>query len=440
MEQLFKILTESLFSKLQSDEELVANFHGEDTLFMRFNKAQVRQVSDVLQMSLSLTLKKDGRESSTTISVSSDQATDTAQCEDCLNNLRKRLTTLEKQPFFVEVTNNGTSHTVNKGMLLSSEEYLEIITSEAKNVDLAGILISGDIAVGNANSKGQYHWFKSTSFCVDYSLYTAKEKAVKASYSGTKFVRQDFIETLVEAKKNLSYMATPNKILPPGKYRCYLAPAAVNEILVTYNWGGTSQSALKRGNSPLLPIENEGKELSEKFTLKEDFSLGLHPSFNAEGEVSPKSLNIFKNGKLENLLTSTKTAKEFDLKSTNANDGEQLQSAVIATGNLKREDILKELNNGIYISNLHYLNWSDNKKGRITGMTRFACFAVENGKIVAPIKDLRFDETIFNIWGENLLAVTNFAETEVNTDTYFKRSPGGQQCPGMLVKDFNFTL
>ena len=134
---------------------------------MRFNKAQVRQVSDVLQMSLSLTLKKDGRESSTTISVSSDQATDTAQCEDCLNNLRKRLTTLEKQPFFVEVTNNGTSHTVNKGMLLSSEEYLEIITSEAKNVDLAGILISGDIAVGNANSKGQYHWFKSTSFCFD---------------------------------------------------------------------------------------------------------------------------------------------------------------------------------------------------------------------------------------------------------------------------------
>jgi predicted Zn-dependent protease len=440
MEQLFKSLTESIFSELQSGEELVANFHGEESLFIRFNKSKVRQVSDILQMSLSLTLKRDKRETTTTISVSNDPGTDKAHCEDCLKDLRARLSTLEQQPFFVEVTNNGTSHAVHEGTLLASDEYLEVITSETSDVDLAGILTSGDIAVGNANSKGQYHWFKSTSFCFDYSLYTAKEKAVKASYSGTKFIREDFTETLREAKKNLSYMATPNKVLPPGKYRCYLAPAAVNEILTIYNWGGTSQSALKRGNSPLLPIEDEGKELSEKFTLKEDFSLGLHPSFNAEGEVSPKLLNIFKNGKLENLLTSTKTAKEFDLKSTNANDGEQLQSAVIATGNLKREDILKELNNGIYISNLHYLNWSDNKKGRITGMTRFACFAVENGEIIGPIKDLRFDETIFNIWGKNLLSVTDFAETAVDTDTYFKRNPGGKQCPGMLVKDFNFTL
>ena len=31
--------------------------------------------------------------------------------------------------------------------------------------------------------------------------------------------------------------------------------------------------------------------------------------------------------------------------------------------------------------NLHYLNWSDNIGGRITGMTRYACFWVENGEI-----------------------------------------------------------
>jgi len=73
-------------------------------------------------------------------------------------------------------------------------------------------------------------------------------------------------------------------------------------------------------------------------------------------------------------------------------------------------------------------------------MTRFACFLVENGKVIAPIKDLRFDETIFNIWGDNLLAVTDFAETEVSTNTYFSRSAGGTKCPGLLVDNFSFTL
>ena len=61
-------------------------------------------------------------------------------------------------------------------------------------------------------------------------------------------------------------------------------------------------------------------------------------------------------------------------------------------------------------------------------MTRFACFYIEHGEIVAPIKDLRFDETIYNMWGENLLAVTDFAETSVNTDTYFRRGLGGNSC------------
>ena len=73
-------------------------------------------------------------------------------------------------------------------------------------------------------------------------------------------------------------------------------------------------------------------------------------------------------------------------------------------------------------------------------MTRFACFWVENGKIVAPIKDLRFDDTIYNFWGDNLEQVTDFSETELDNHTYSERSLGGTKCPGMIVKDFNFTL
>ena len=149
---------------------------------------------------------------------------------------------------------------------------------------------------------------------------------------------------------------------------------------------------------------------------------------------------IFEKGELKNFFTSTRTAKEFKIPSNKAAGHEAMRSPVMATGNLNREDILKELGTGLYLSNLHYLNWSDRESARITGMTRYACFWVENGKIIAPIKDLRFDESIYHFFGDGLLAVTDFSEIIPDTGSYNERQVGGLKVPGMLVKNFKFTL
>jgi predicted Zn-dependent protease len=102
--------------------------------------------------------------------------------------------------------------------------------------------------------------------------------------------------------------------------------------------------------------------------------------------------------------------------------------------------VLAELDTGLYLSNLHYLNWSDRPTARITGMTRYACFWVENGKIVAPIENLRFDETLYNCWGSNLIDLTDTAEFVPEVDTYGNRQLGGSWVPGMLIDDFTYTL
>jgi predicted Zn-dependent protease len=86
------------------------------------------------------------------------------------------------------------------------------------------------------------------------------------------------------------------------------------------------------------------------------------------------------------------------------------------------------------------LNWSDRPTGRITGMTRYACFWVEEGEIVAPISNLRFDASLYDFWGDNLLAVTDFAEYIAAVDSYGGRSLGGDLVPGMLIQDFTYTL
>jgi predicted Zn-dependent protease len=112
----------------------------------------------------------------------------------------------------------------------------------------------------------------------------------------------------------------------------------------------------------------------------------------------------------------------------------------LETGNLSHEKILSELGTGLYISDLHYLNWSDRETARITGMTRYACFWVENGEIVSPIEDLRFDESYYNLFGKSLVDLTDFSETMPSTGTYYERSIGGMKTPGVLLSEFKFTL
>jgi hypothetical protein len=66
---------------------------------------------------------------------------------------------------------------------------------------------------------------------------------------------------------------------------------------------------------------------------------------------------------------------------------------------------------------------------------------VENGAIIAaPIRDLRFDESLYRIFGSELEALTATREIHIDTDTYHHRALGGSKAPGMLVRDFRFTL
>ena len=440
MENYFKEISSYILSKKQAGEEVTVTLSGEKTQFVRFNKSKIRQGTDVHQLNLSIAIQKDEKEYSYSFSITGNLSNDQIKIDDIYKTCRSRMQGMSKATFFVPFKNNGSSSVSNRGKLIEITELTNILCHETAHIDLAGILTSGISYRGNVNSLGQSHWFESESFSVDYSLYSEKEKAVKGSYGGSAFDLDSFKIILEESIRNLKHMEKDNKVLDPGNYRCYLAPAAVNEILNTFCWGGTSQGALKQGSSPLLPYENEGKRLSPLFNLNEDFSLGLTSQFNEDGEVFTQKLPIFKNGQLENLLVNSRTAKEYELKSNAANSEESLRSPVIESGDLSREDILKELGTGLYISNLHYLNWSDQKQGRITGMTRFACFWVENGEIFAPIKDLRFDDTIYHIWGDNLEQITDFSETELDNHTYSQKSLGGSKCPGMIVKDFNFTL
>jgi len=76
----------------------------------------------------------------------------------------------------------------------------------------------------------------------------------------------------------------------------------------------------------------------------------------------------------------------------------------------------------------------------MTGMTRFACFWVEDGRIVAPIPVMRFDDSFLRMFGPGLVALTGHAELVPADGTYGARQLQSLTAPGAIVEGFALTL
>jgi predicted Zn-dependent protease len=434
-----EIFAKKIFAELKTDEALTINFSGEETLFARLSKAKVRQVTNLNQSFVDFNFIKGNKILSFNLPFRADEF-DFGVAMKKINQSREWMEVIPEDPYLVRPQFYGVTKDEKISELPKNEEMLSQILDIAASVDLAGVFSSGDIVKATINSAGQFHWFKTRNFYLDYSLYNELQKAVKSLYAGSEWSTAELRRNIKDAEHKLSLMNRPSKKIERGSYRVYLAPSAVSELMGTLSWGGVSMSAHKQGNGSLKELWEKKKVMSPKFTLKEDFSLGLSPRFNDAGEVSPAELALVEKGEYKNLLVSTRTSNEYKVESNFATDWEAMRSPVVATGNLKRDDILKELGTGLYISDLHYLNWSDRETARVTGMTRYACFWVENGEIVGPIEDLRFDESYYSMFGENLIDLTDFSDVSPATGSYFQRDTGGSRAPGVLLSSFKFTL
>ncbi len=439
LEANFQHLSDLLIDHLQPAEHLSLELAGEQSHFIRFNAAKVRQAGTVTDATLTLRLIFNQRTAYAAFPFTGDLAVDSVAGLDSLAILRQEVVQLPEDPYIVLPTNQGSSREVYTGDLLPPATAVAAILPAVQGLDFTGIYAGGTMVRGNSNSVGQRHWFATKSFFLDYSLIAPSEKAVKATLAGRQWQPDRYQAQIAQSKAQLHILDAPVHEVKPGRYRTYLAPAATAELVTMLSWGAVSEASLRQGGSALAKLR-EGKTLSPQLSLQENFSSGSVPRFNELGEIAPQALPIIAEGQLVNTLISSRTAKEYGIDSNAASSGEGLRSPEISPGSLKTADVLAQLDTGLYLSNLHYLNWSDRSGGRITGMTRYACFWVEQGEIVAPIKDLRWDESLYSFWGDNLVALTEAQEFIAEIGTYEARSLGGSLVPGMLVDNFTFTL
>ncbi len=436
----FEALADFFFGELLPNEHASVSYDAEDTYFLRMNHAKVRQNGFVQQAAFSVTLYKNKRTYSFAQGLTGLLEQDKETAAESLEDARKVIAQLPEDPYQSIPTSSDRSETIYDGVLIPQQMIEKNLLDPANGLDFAGLFAQGMICRGAANTAGARHWFQTKTFTLDYSIWLENGRAVKGLYAGRDWAQPEYEQRIADARQRLPVLALEPKKIEPGKYRVFISADALVDVVAFFSWNGFGERAMQQGESAYLALKEGREHFSSAFNLSQDFSIGVEPAFNSEGEAAPEKLTVIENGALINTIVSSRSEKQYGVQSNGADANESFRSAVIGAGSLAEADALTELGTGIYISNFHYLNWSDPATARVTGMTRFACLWVENGKVVAPIADMRWDESLYNMFGANLIALTKERKLFVETSTYEERAVGGCLLPGILVENFNCTL
>jgi predicted Zn-dependent protease len=440
MRQYFEDLAKFLESRAKASEVIISRMSAEDSDFIRFNKSAVRQATAVRQVNWTLTLVEGTRRIDAAVTLSGRGHADREALSGLLEALRAGIADVPDDPFLLFETQPANTSAERGGKLPDPAHVIDDVLEAGRGLDLVGFYASGPIHKGFSNSLGVRHWHSVENFSFGWCLYHDRDKAVKSSYAGSAWDGATFAGKMRFAREQLALLGERPRELSPGAYRAFIAPAAMTEILGMLSWAGFGLKSRNTKQSALIRMADQGARLSPLVTLRENTREGIACGFQGEGFVRPGSVALVESGALSSPLVSPRSAREFGVPTNGANSGETPESLDLAPGNLAEAKALEALDTGLYIGNLWYLNFSDRSACRLTGMTRFASFWVEGGRIRAPLNVMRFDDTAYRILGDNLEALTRERDLIPDSDTYGERSTVSMRTPGALVRDFELTL
>lgn len=422
-----------------SGETTLASFSAEQSEFIRFNAGKVRQIGNVLQGTLTLRLVDGARQAYSSFTVSGEIAADLAELAAELAALRAALRDAPDDPHLLVDRSQWRQSTERTGRLPEPHALVRVVAECARGLDFVGFYAGGTNVRGFASSTGSRGWYEVANFNFSWSLYDPSGRAIKSEYAGSAWDDAVFARKVAQAAERLPVLGRAPRVLTPGRYRTYLAPAALQELLGTTAWGGFSARQQATSRSPLYKLHAGEVALDARVSLTEDLNLGIAPAFNEDG-YRRDSVPLIRAGHSAGRLTNARSAREFDLQPNGALESEVPATLAMEGGDLAAADVLAALDTGLYVGNLWYVNFSDRMNCRLTGMTRFATFWVERGEIVAPVDAMRFDDSLYRLLGDELERLDAAPSLLLNDDTWGGRATGGMALPGVLARSFELTL
>ncbi|MHB8460522.1 MAG: TldD/PmbA family protein, partial [Candidatus Limnocylindrales bacterium] len=196
------------------------------------------------------------------------------------------------------------------------------------------------------------------------------------------------------AKARATAAARP---IEPGDYPVVLEEYAVVDLLDMLGYLGFSALAVQEERS----FVEIGKRIgSDLVTIWDDGAdpAGLPMAFDYEG-VAKRRVSLIDHGVCRGLVYDAQTAARAGVHSTGHGlpapnpYGPFPLNMLMAPGTTPRDELIGGLDRGLLVTRFHYTNPVHPKLAIVTGMTRDGTFLVEGGRIVAPVRNLRFTQS-----------------------------------------------
>ncbi|MEM4714143.1 MAG: TldD/PmbA family protein, partial [Candidatus Nanoarchaeia archaeon] len=324
--------------------------------------------------------------------------------------------------------------------------------AQIKEKDLLELAnLSIDAALKNAKRvSGILHLSNSENYLFTSKNVKAKEKETAAYFSIRAFLDKNASGHSVCVSRNLKDFepdkagleagefakksANPVEI-KPGKYTILFHPLAFAVLLERI---GHAASIFDVENGASWFTNCIGKQISPEFINIYDNGIlknGLGSSlFDAEG-VPTQNTPIIEKGIFKTYLYNTSYARKYKTKST-GNAGllsPRPTNIYLAPSKKSFEELLSDIKNGIYITNLWYTRFQNYTSGEFSTIPRDAAFIIENGELKTSIKNLRISDNMPNLLkniSDLASDIKQIRSWEVETPTW---------TPHVLVDNLNIT-
>jgi len=302
----------------------------------------------------------------------------------------------------------------------------------AKAVTAAGFFTAGSGCSAMATSNGLFAHDLATG-----SLFSVSARTSDGTGAGWAGVKHHDIGRLAPA--SLGQRAVQKTLdsrgpvpLEPGKYLVILEPSAVCDLLSILIWQTDARSAdegrsffSKKGGG-----NKRGEQIfAEKVNVYADPHDPIAPGaiYSAHGLPSRRR-NWIEQGTLKELMYSP-----FWAKKTGHEPVSHPTNLIMEGGAASQEELISSVKRGILVTRFWYIREVDPRTLLLTGLTRDGTFLIENGKIVRPVKNFRFNESPVTML--NNIEEMGRPERAIGSEN----SEIPVSVPPLLVRDFTFS-
>jgi predicted Zn-dependent protease len=289
-----------------------------------------------------------------------------------------------------------------------------------------------------ANSEGLFAYFRYAE--ASFILTCRTPDQTGSGWAGTTGMKQvgniDAV-ALTEVASDKALKSRKPRALEPGNYTVILEPRPAARYL-SLMLGSLNARAADEGRSFMSGKERGTTRLGEKvfgdnFTLRSEIGNSiLRQTPIGQDGLAAKPITWVEKGVVKNLFYDRYWAQRQKREPTGTTPQ---MSLVMDGGTTTIDEMIKSTKRGLLVTFFWYIRAVEPQTLLNTGMTRDGLFLIENGEIVAPVQNFRWNESpavSFN----NITALGR--PVPMHTGEAYD-NPGTALVPPMKIEDFTMT-